>query len=136
MGTQEFFGRDFYVDSNVLIPRPDTECLVEKALVEVAKRPGEIDVIDFGAGSGAIVLSILAECPSAKGVAVDLSRAALEVVRRNAIELSVQDRLTCIESDWASDVQGTFDALDGHVRQSASVWCQIERAYLIAGVDD
>lgn len=101
-GTQDFFGREFRVTTDVLIPRPETELLVEAAL-EVSKRPKLI--CDVGTGSGCIALTLLCELNSTRAVAVDRSPAALEVARFNAQKLTVTDRVEFVVSDC-------FDSLD------------------------
>jgi release factor glutamine methyltransferase len=101
-GVQDFFGREFRVTPEVLIPRPETELLVEAAL-EVSKTATTI--CDIGTGSGCIALTLLCELKDARAVAVDKSPAALEVARFNAQKLSVADRVEFVVSDC-------FDALD------------------------
>jgi release factor glutamine methyltransferase len=101
-GVQDFFGREFRVTPDVLIPRPETELLVEAAL-EVAV-PAPI-ICDVGTGSGCIALTLLCELSDARAVAIDKSSAAIEVAKLNAQNLSVSDRVTFIVSDC-------FDALD------------------------
>src|SRR3712207_3507493 len=82
-GTQEFYGLDFEVNESVLIPRPETELLVETAL-EILKGTDSPLVCDVGTGSGCIAVSLLHARPDARAVALDVSPAALEVAARNA----------------------------------------------------
>src|SRR5205807_5992168 len=100
-GRQEFFKLEFEVTPDVLIPRPETEIIVEtsRELLRDAARPF---VADIGAGSGCVVISLLNELPNADAVATDISPAALRVARRNAERHSVIDRLTLLESDCFS----------------------------------
>jgi release factor glutamine methyltransferase len=100
-GVQDFYGREFRVMPDVLIPRPETELLVEAAL-EVSD--GAF-ICDVGTGSGCIAITLLCERPGARAVAVDKSAAALEIAKLNAGKLSVTDRAVFLESDC-------FDALD------------------------
>src|SRR5436309_14412035 len=97
-GHQEFFKLDFEVTPDVLIPRPETEFLVEIAL-ELLK--GNLDpfIADIGTGSGCVAVSLLHELPDAHAIATDISAAALWVAQRNADRHGVTDRLTVIESD-------------------------------------
>jgi release factor glutamine methyltransferase len=97
-GHQEFFGLDFEVTADVLIPRPETELLVETAiqLMDGAVTPFLCDV---GTGSGCIAISLVHALTSARAVATDISAAALEVAKRNAEQLQVQDRMSLIVSD-------------------------------------
>lgn len=100
-GVQDFYGREFRVTPDVLIPRPETELLVEAAL-EVSD--GEF-ICDVGTGSGCIVVTLLCARPGARAVAVDKSAAALEIAKFNGAKLSVTDRAVFVVSDC-------FDALD------------------------
>jgi release factor glutamine methyltransferase len=99
-GHQEFFGLDFLVTPEVLIPRPETELLVEAAL-EVGPRE-EAFVCDLGTGSGCIAIALLNERPRWRAVGVDLSSAALEVARRNARRHGVSERLRFVAMDLFS----------------------------------
>ncbi|MDQ3283197.1 MAG: peptide chain release factor N(5)-glutamine methyltransferase [Acidobacteriota bacterium] len=102
----EFYSREFYVDERVLIPRPETELLVE-AVLERAPRNGR--VIDIGSGSGCIAISIERERPDLHVVSVDRSFEALSVARLNAARL--QSRATFAASDLLTSVRGTFDVI-------------------------
>jgi release factor glutamine methyltransferase len=106
LGYREFYGRRFEVNGNVLDPRPETETLISEALSKPCS-----DVLDLGTGSGAIVVTLLAERPAATGIATDLSPRALEVAGRNADTHGVTPRLHFEESDWFSAVGGTFDLI-------------------------
>ncbi len=101
-GKQEFWSLEFEVNSAVLIPRPETELLVEKALELIADRPAL--VLDLGTGSGAIAIAIVHEKPSIRMIAVDRSMEALAVARRNALRHGVSDRIAFA----AMDLLGTF----------------------------
>lgn len=103
-GTQDFFGREFRVTRDVLIPRPETELLVEAAL-EVNKTVNLI--CDVGTGSGCIALTLLCELEHARAVALDKSPAALEIAKFNAQKLAVADRAEFVVSDC-------FDSLERH----------------------
>ena len=105
-GQRLFWGRAFAVSSAVLDPRPETELLVATALAEPFTR-----VLDLGTGSGAILISLLADRPAGTGVGVDLSPAALAVARKNAEALGVAERSTWVESDWFAGVEGRFDLI-------------------------
>jgi release factor glutamine methyltransferase len=109
VGHQEFFRLDFEVTPDVLIPRPETELIVEAALVLV--KHGISYFGDIGTGSGCVAISILNELPGTKALAVDISAAALRVARRNAERHGVIDRLGLVESDGlgAIDPGETFN---------------------------
>jgi len=106
IGRRAFWRHDFIVTGDVLDPRPDTETLVETALAAPFAR-----ILDLGTGSGAIAVSLLADRPTARGVATDLSDPALAVARRNAEAIGVSDRLDLLRSDWFSAVSGRFDLI-------------------------
>ncbi len=98
-GHQEFFNLDFKVTPDVLIPRPETELLVETAL-ELLKESGpEPFICDVGTGTGCIAISLLHEKPDARGVALDISPEALSIAAHNAARHGVQERLSLIASD-------------------------------------
>ncbi len=105
---REFYGRTFEVTPAVLDPRPDTETLIEVALSLV--RPNS-RILDLGTGSGAIIVTLLAECPKAAGVATDLSAEALAVAKRNAAFHGVSERLQMLHCSWFDSVAGTFDLI-------------------------
>ena len=102
-GHQEFFKLDFEVNADVLIPRPETELIVEVG-IEILKDEAAPTFADLGTGSGAIAISLLQELPPARATAVDVSAAALEVAKRNAERHGVVDRLRLIESDLFSAI--------------------------------
>ncbi|HEX9927337.1 MAG TPA: peptide chain release factor N(5)-glutamine methyltransferase [Pyrinomonadaceae bacterium] len=97
-GRQEFFGLEFEVNGNVLIPRPETEILVEAA-IEILREKENPYFCDVGTGSGCIPISILANLENAKAVAVDISSGALAVARKNAEKHRVAERIEFYESD-------------------------------------
>ena len=99
LGYRDFYEHRFIVTPDVLDPRPETEDLVARAL----SAPFE-NVLDLGTGSGCIILSLLAENSSARGLAVDQSAQALEVARRNAENLRLTDRLRFCRSDWCQEL--------------------------------
>lgn len=111
-GTQEFMGLEFRVNEHVLIPRQDTEVLVETAL-EVCRKEqmGEIRLLDMCTGSGCILLSLLHELKprTVTGVGVDLSKEALCVAERNAEKLKIDAEF--LESDLFENVKGTYDVI-------------------------
>lgn len=104
VGWRDFWKHRFRVTRDTLDPRPETETLVAAAL----KLPWR-SVLDLGTGTGAILLSLMAERPGSRGVATDLSEAALEVARSNAAALGIEAEF--IRSDWFADVEGRFDLI-------------------------
>ena len=103
VGNREFMGLDFYVQEGVLIPRPDTEVLVEE-VIEIAKDKGQIEILDIGAGSGAITVSLAKYLENAKLTSVDISEIALEIAKKNAISNNVEDRINFVKSDLFSSL--------------------------------
>ncbi len=99
VGQQEFYGRPFAVSEHVLIPRSDSESVVEAALAAV---PGATRVLDLGTGSGALLLTLLAELPQASGVGIERSEAAREIASRNAQDLGLADRACIQAGDWTT----------------------------------
>lgn len=108
IGRREFWSLDFEVTRDVLIPRPDSETLVETALKAFGKTPPR-SIVDLGTGSGCLIVSLLTEWPGARGLAVDLSPAALDVARRNAARHGVADRLDFACTDYATLDAGPFE---------------------------
>jgi release factor glutamine methyltransferase len=108
-GMQDFFGRSFRVTPDVLIPRPETELLVEAALEVMG---ADAVVCDVGTGSGCIAVTLLCERNDARAVAIDVSEAALEVARLNARELLVSDRIVLQLSDCFAVLKPGKDQFD------------------------
>ena len=99
LGHWEFFGLDFEVTPDVLIPRPETELLVEKAVVWLQQNPARKNVADVGTGSGAIAVSLAVNVPQANILATDVSQSALEIAKRNADKNKVSQRIEFVEAD-------------------------------------
>lgn len=113
LGEREFYGRPFAVDSRVLIPRPETEHLVELALS--VPLPARARALDIGTGSGCLAVSLAAERPAWSVVATDLSIAALDVARANARRHGVGDRVHCVAADLCGGLDlRTFDVVVGN----------------------
>ena len=105
LGEREFFGLPFFVDKNVLIPRPETEYLVEKALTFLReKKKSPVTLLDLGTGSGCIAISLVSEIKRNKcdiiATASDKSSEALQIARKNAERHSVEPYITYIQGDW------------------------------------
>lgn len=113
VNAKEFFGLDFYVDKRVLIPRPETEHLVEKVLDFLnANFDGEVlKVLDVGTGSGNIAIAIARNFPEVELEAVDIEEDALELARINAEQLGVDDRVSFYQSDLLEMVEGDYDVI-------------------------
>jgi len=110
-GRQEFFGLSFEVSPAVLIPRPETELLVETALRWLRSHPTSNKAMDVGTGSGCIAVSLAANTSSLHIVATDISAEALAIAQRNAQIHHVDDRITIQEADLISTDLGRFDLI-------------------------
>lgn len=107
---QEFMKLDFYVDENVLIPQPDTEILVEKA-IEETKKIENVEILDMCTGSGCIGISIAKNIENAKVTLVDISKNAIEIAKKNALQNKVESQLTFIQSNMFEKVEKKFDII-------------------------
>jgi len=112
LGKWEFFGLEFDITKDVLIPRPETELLVEKAIAWLRAHPEKRNIADIGTGSGIIAIAIASHIPDASILATDISPAALRVAKCNAEKFHTQDRIEFVECDLLpeSNVEG-FDLL-------------------------
>jgi release factor glutamine methyltransferase len=108
-GEREFFGLPFWVDERVLVPRPDTETLVERALGWIGGRPGELIVADVGTGSGCIAVALAVAAPNCRIYALDISAGALEVARQNVVRHNVGQRVSLLPSDLLAELPEPVD---------------------------
>lgn len=106
LGTRLFWGRSYHITDDVLDPRGDTETLIAAALEHAGDR-----ILDLGTGSGVIAITMAAERPTAKVVASDISKSALDVAQKNARDLGVADRLSFVQGSWFDAVTGRFDLI-------------------------
>ena len=111
LGYREFWSLPFAVGPGVLIPRPETETLIEAALQEFPMHEAPIDVLDLGTGSGCLLLSFLHERPQANGIGVDASRDALSFAVRNAYDLGLWERSAWVNGNWTDDITDIFDVV-------------------------
>ena len=112
-GRQEFFGLDFEVTPDVLIPRPETELLIEAAL-KLLGGAADVFICDVGTGSGCVAIALLHELPQAHAIAIDVSRGALAVAERNAARHRVKERIEFVFSDCFAALdprQTSFDLI-------------------------
>lgn len=140
-GRRGFWTLDLMVTPDVLVPRPDSETLIETALERLAGRP-VARILDLGTGSGALLLAALSEWPAAFGVGVDRSAAALRVAAANARATGMADRCALVRGDWAGAIGGRFDLLlcnPPYVPDDAELMPDVARfepgAALFGGVD-
>jgi release factor glutamine methyltransferase len=114
IGLKEFWGLDFEVSRDVLIPRPESELLVEEALTcagQLCSGPATPGIIDAGTGSGCLAVVLARELPRARIVATDISRAALAVAQRNATRHGVQDRVRFVQANFLEGVTSAADLI-------------------------
>ena len=111
LGEREFWGLTFKVTPAVLVPRPDSETLIEAVLEVLPERGRYLRILDLGIGSGCLLLALLREYPQATGVGMDASPEALAVARGNAADLGVAGRTKLVEGDWRQP--GWVECLEG-----------------------
>jgi release factor glutamine methyltransferase len=113
-GQKESYSRDFYVNKSVLIPRPETEILIEAAILSIKKMENPVNVLDIGTGSGIIAVNIAVET-GAKVIAVDKSRGALSLLKKNIARHNVKDKVIPLCADLfprsGKDKKGPFDLI-------------------------
>jgi release factor glutamine methyltransferase len=114
VGEKEFWGLPLKLSSGTLVPRPDTETVVELAL-ELLRADGRLGrplrIADLGTGTGAILLALLSELPAARGFGTDISHDALQTAAANATRAGLSDRATFIACDYATGLTGPFDLI-------------------------
>ncbi len=110
-GSRGFWTVEIGVGPGVLVPRADSETLIEAAVAHFAGSEGPGRVLDLGTGPGTLLLAALAEWPDATGVGVDASDTALDYARRNAAALGVAERVDLRRGDWAAGLVGQFDLI-------------------------
>lgn len=104
LGHKEFWSLDFEVSADTLVPRPESETLIEAVLAAVSDRQAPLTVLDLGTGTGCLLLALLSELPNARGVGVDLNPGAVAMATRNAARLGLAERTRWITADFAADV--------------------------------
>lgn len=111
LGYREFWGLNFAVSSDVLVPRPDSETLIETILKDIKDYQAPLRLLDIGTGSGCLLLTLLSELPNAVGIGVDMSISALNMAARNAKNLGLSERSLFVRGDFASAFSGSFDVV-------------------------
>ncbi|MPY69784.1 MAG: peptide chain release factor N(5)-glutamine methyltransferase [Alphaproteobacteria bacterium] len=143
-GMREFWSLDFRVTADVLIPRPDSETLLEAACALRPDRTVPLRVLDLGTGSGCLLLAALSEYPAATGLGVDISAPALAVARDNAVRLGLAGRARFVRADWDSGLDARFDLVlcnppyvaDGEVGSLAPEVARFEPKLALCGGAD
>jgi release factor glutamine methyltransferase len=109
LGRREFWSLDFAVSGATLIPRPDSETLIEAALALFPERAAVGRILDLGTGTGCLLLAALSEFPAAFGVGVDRAEPVVRLARRNAVALGLAQRAGFAVADWGGALRGRFD---------------------------
>ena len=110
-GTKEFWSLDFEVTHKTLIPRPDSEILIEFILGSITNYNEDLSILDLGTGSGCLLLALLSELPNANGTGIDISPSACGIARRNARKLGLDNRAKFYQGNWMENVQHQFDII-------------------------
>ena len=111
IGQREFWSLTFKVTPATLDPRPDSETLIEAVLLDYPENNAPLKILDYGTGSGCLLLAALSEYHQAQGVGVDMSPEALAVARENAARLGLDGRSEFIQSNWGEAVTGKYDII-------------------------
>lgn len=111
IGRKPFWNSEFITNEHTLDPRPDSEALIELVLEHCTERSQPYRIIDFGTGTGCLLISLLQEYPNATGVAVDISQEAIEVAERNIALHNLRERASTLHSHWGEQVSGEFDII-------------------------
>jgi release factor glutamine methyltransferase len=110
-GSREFWSLDFALSPETLDPRPDSETLIEAALAHLPDRQAPLRLIDFGTGTGCLLLALLHELPRATGVGIDIQPGAVETAKSNAEKLGLASRATFRCGDWDQEITGKVDVI-------------------------
>ena len=114
LGRREFFGLEFAVGPGVLVPRPETETLIEAALEAFPDRTASLRLLDLGTGTGCLLLTLLDHYPNATGIGVDRSATALRWAAQNRRSLGLEQRALLVQGDWLDAIGGPFDLTLGN----------------------
>ena len=109
LGTREFWSLPFSVTRDTLVPRPDSETLIEAVLQHFSDTTKKRSILELGTGSGCLLLALLSEFPNANGTGVDRSDAALEVAERNAKALKLDHRASFVNGNWADAIKDQYE---------------------------
>lgn len=114
LGSKEFWGLEFFVNAQTLIPRPETEFAVELSVErakQIVEKTGRARILDLGTGTGCLLISILHEVEGAEGIGIDINPGAVKLAKQNARRLSVEDRAVFQCGDWGEGLSPPFDMI-------------------------
>jgi release factor glutamine methyltransferase len=110
-GTKEFYGRNFKVSPDTLIPRPDSETLIDVFIETFPDKNISLNILDLGTGSGCLLLTILAEYLNCSGVGIDANKNAINIAKDNSCNLGLAKRVNLLLNDWGSGIENEFDVI-------------------------
>jgi release factor glutamine methyltransferase len=110
-GVKEFWSLDFNVTKETLIPRPDSETIVQSVLDTITNHMDHISILDLGTGSGCLLLALLSELPKAIGVGIDISSRSCKIAKKNAKELGLNNRAKFYQGNWMEGIHDQFDII-------------------------
>jgi release factor glutamine methyltransferase len=111
LGHREFWSLDFALSPETLVPRPDSETVIEAVLAHIGERGATLRLLDLGTGSGCLLLALLSELPAATGIGVDIAPEAALTARRNAVSLGLAGRAGFLAGAWSAAIAGKFDVI-------------------------
>ena len=110
-GVKEFWSLNFNVTKETLIPRPDSETIVQSVLDTITNHMDRISILDLGTGSGCLLLALLSELPKAIGVGIDISSRSCKIAKKNAKELGLNNRAKFYQGNWMEGIHDQFDII-------------------------
>jgi release factor glutamine methyltransferase len=110
-GVKEFWSLNFNVTKETLIPRPDSETIVQSVLDTITNHMDHISILDLGTGSGCLLLALLSELPKAIGVGIDISSRSCKIAKKNAKELGLNNRAKFYQGNWMEGIHDQFDII-------------------------
>ena len=109
IGMKEFWSLNFNVTKETLIPRPDSETLIESVLSMITNYLDPLSILDLGTGSGCLLLALLSELPNAKGIGIDISSSACQIAEKNSNDLGLSKRAKFHQGNWMDGIRDKFD---------------------------
>ena len=111
VGKKEFWSISFFVTRDTLIPRPESEIIIETILNNIPDKTQNLSILDLGTGSGCLLLTLLSELPNARGIGVDISLKACAIAQQNTANMNLEKRAKIIHGDWMNQITEKFDII-------------------------